>query len=194
MIRFIQQLKAWHIPILLITPIICLIIGFYAGLGFDHILTYFELHATWRILPKPPSNPIKLIGAKPDCVFIKTVNGNEYFYCDYKQESWEKLSEPINIPERYSCPEDTFPNAPKGTIQTVEACYGIEFYNFAQFALTNKGDIRIYHIRTDSAMGQLGRFLISIFIGSILGLITGIGLVIYFLKVIKRQARNKNKI
>lgn len=192
MIKFIRRLKTWHIPTLLITPIICLIIGYYAGLGFYHMTNYFELHTTWRTLPKPPSNPIKLIGAKPDCVFIKTVDGNKYFYCDLNQESWEKVSEPIHIPARYSCPEGTFPDAPKGTIQTVEACHGIESYTFAQFALTHKGDIKIYHVRTDP-MGQLGLGLFSIFCGSVLGLIAGIGFVIYILKNRNESSVNQNK-
>jgi hypothetical protein len=167
----------------LIIPLMFLVLGSGAGLGIANLLAYLETKSVWVELPQAPSEPVEMIGANSGCVFVNSVDGNVYMYCERystNQDPWERLDEPARILDS-ECPDDAFPDPPRGTIQAVEHCFGHEVLDYSQFALLEDGMIKMYWIQTDSAMGQLGRGFSAIFFGSIIGLVLGIGAVVVVL-------------
>jgi len=157
-------------------PLIC----FFIGIGVNYGLFVLVNNPRWRRIPAPPSPPLSLVYAAPGCVYIKSVDENNYFFCDnYGTEnaSWERFDEIEHNEAEIPCP-DTFPDSPDDALQLIEFCLGKEYISHTQFALFNDGSIKIRRNQGDT-WGSLYRGVLLSLGGGLLGVIAGIGYYLY---------------
>lgn len=163
-------------PLVLITFFLFPVIGFFLGLGVNYGLFVIGKNPWWRRIPPPPSPAIELISAGPGCVYIKSVDNKNYFFCEStgtESDTWENFEEvESNVPGQ-PCP-NTFPDSPDDALQVVEFCLAKEYIDNTQFALFDDGSIKIRRVQ-GSGWGSLYRGILLSLGGCLLGLITGVG-------------------
>ena len=156
------------------------VIGFFIGVGVNYGLFVLGNNPRWRRIPAPPSPPLVLVYSEPGCVYIKSVDENNYFFCDNygtENDTWDSYDEvEFNVPE-IPCP-DAFPDSPDDALQVVEFCLATENVDNTQFALFNDGSIKIRRSQ-GTGWGSLYRGVLLSLGGGVLGVFAGIGYYIY---------------
>jgi len=156
------------------------VIGFFVGIGVNYGLFALGNNPRWRRIPAPPSPALDFVYTAPGCVYIKSVDENNYYFCEnYKGEqgSWRIFDHIEEIGAEMPCP-DTFPDSPYDALQVVEFCLATENIDNTQFALFNDGSIKIRRSQ-GTGWGSLYRGVLLSLGGGVLGLFVGVGFYIY---------------
>ncbi len=136
----------------------------------------------------PPLPPLTLVYAEPGCVYVKSVDENNYFFCDNygtENDSWKRFDEIEQNEAEIPCP-DTFHDSPDGALQLIEFCLGAEYIDYTQFALFNDGSIKIRRNQGDP-WGSLYRGVLLSLGGGVLGVFAVIG---YYLSRKNKSQKN----
>jgi hypothetical protein len=173
----------------LLTPVVCLGLGYASGRGIAFIESYYDTKSTWINLPDPPAEPIEIIEVGPGYIEVRAADENIYIYqhpdrdrswilCD---EGYDDCEDPIEYLDSY-CPDDAFPPLPKEVMQVADFCIQHEYHDFSRFALLENGSIKLYRIMTKHAYDQFFLAFLFIYGGAFIGFLSGIIIVIKTLR------------
>ena len=157
------------------------LIGFLIGVGVHNGSIILENNPRWKSIPAAPSPPLELVYAAPGCVYITSVDENNYFFCDKYgtgNESWQRYDEIEHHYAEIPCPE-YFPDYPyDDALQTIEFCLGKEYIDNTKFALLNDRSIKMRRIH-GTGLGSFYQGVLLSLGGGVLGLLVGVGYFFY---------------
>ena len=165
-----------RLPAFLI-PIITILLGLAIGMTYIYVLTIIERRGAWEQLSTPPGEMVRLVAADPDYVVVETAEGAIYrVYCyakDPVERCWKETELPVDALD-WPC-DDEFLLPPPGPVRDhIENCFEApHYYILTQYALLEDGTLWSWTVGI-YPLGQAARFIWSLIISPILGLIVGI--------------------
>jgi hypothetical protein len=172
--QFVIRLPA--LSIVLVTTLLALIIG----VVLIYLMAFIEKRGRWERLALPPGDVVSLVAGDEDRVVVETDSGATYeVYCRTNDDEYYPCVQEVDTPGNvyhFNCDSEDFPS-PTGQVKDrLLTCVEYEYMIRTQYVLHEDGTLWRWSIHI-YPYGQLARFLKTITLSIVLGVVVGMILV-----------------